>query len=397
MPALMLWLVSACGERGGIDVVLQRDSAGIRIVETKGETARQPIGWDVGALPDLQLGSAADEGPEQFDRIGLRYQGGGIGGLPDGGIVVADLGSAGLRFFDSEGRYTGKSGRPGDGPGEFRMPRLIPYVSSDSILIFDRRHRRFTLLSVDGSSYRSFPDNPISKALLIGEIVGASHAGIVRIGVSSAVNMNEGQHLTSTEVRWMSMDSMQDLVVSEFQIPYYMTHDFGYPHGLNVPFNVNPAAAIAHRGFFVTGGDGVDVREFDSMGQLTRIMRLSEPVRPVTADEIRAAIESEISGFTIPHDKVRAAYKRVDFPDRWPTFQTLKVDRVGLLWAELYRATRNDPSLWMVFDSSGVAQGTVQLPADLEVHDIGRDYVLGRWRDSLRVEYVRRYRLERNN
>lgn len=50
----------------------------------------------------------------------------------------------------------------------------------------------------------------------------------------------------------------------------------------------------------------------------------------------------------------------------------------------------------MVFDSTGVARGTVDLRKDLEIHDIGRNYVLGRWQDSLRVEYVRRYRLDRS-
>ena len=162
-----------------------------------------------------------------------------------------------------------------------------------------------------------------------------------------------------------------------------------------MPFSVRPSGAVSARGFFVTGGAGTEVREFDNSGRLVRIIRLAEPPRPVKSEDVKYAVDDLVSGFTIPHSQVRAVYKQVNFPAAWPTFQSVRIDRLGWLWAELYRASRKDAARWMVFDSTGVARGTVELPADLEVHDIGRDYVLGRWLDSMRVEYVRRYRLDR--
>jgi len=40
-------------------------------------------------------------------------------------------------------------------------------------------------------------------------------------------------------------------------------------------------------------------------------------------------------------------------------------------------------------EDSGEAMGVIDLPSDLDVHEIGETYVLGRWRDELDVELVR--------
>ena len=386
----------ACGERRGTEVVQQRDSAGIRIVETPGVTSRAQIGWTVAKLPDLQLGSAVDDGPELFDGIGQSFRG-GIAGLPDGRIVVVNGASGELRFFDNEGRFLNRAGGLGNGPGEFRSPLLVPYASSDSLLIFDQRGSRYTLVSNDGRAYRNFRLDGVSTELVVGWPRGVSDFGILTTPALIDMTWNDGQHLLPIRVRWVTRESRSEKIVGEYHIPYYVTNNLpGGPYGLDVPFNVRPAVAVGRHGFFVTHGNAPEVHEFDNGGRLTRIFRLIEPGRPVTPEEVEAAIESRISSFTIPHSEVRAVYRKMDFPDRWPTFQSARIDRLGWLWVELYQPTRTKPARWMVFDSSGVAVGTVELPADLQVHDIGSDYVLGRWVDSLRVEYVRRYRLDRS-
>jgi hypothetical protein len=386
-----LGIAAACSETKPASVA-QRDSGGIRIIETPGAIARAPIGWTVGEKPDLQLGSATDDGPEVFDGIGGLS--GGIAGLADGRIVVVDGTSGELRFFDSEGRFLNKAGGLGSGPGEFRLPKLVQYASSDSLLIFDRRDRRFTLYSSDGQAYRDFPPRPVQSELLVGAPRGASDSGIVVTTGIGSLNMSEGQHENITGVRWITLGSIRDTIVAQYSIPSYVT-TFDVPYGLSVPFNARPSVTIGRRGFFVSGGHAPDVREFDNSGQLVRIFRVIEAPRPVTAEDVKRAIEDAVRPFLIPHAQVRAVYKRMNFPSHWPTFQSIQIDRVGWIWAELYRPVRNEASHWMVFDTTGVARGTVELPAELELHNLGADYVLGRWRDSLRVEYVRRYRLDR--
>ena len=83
-------------------------------------------------------------------------------------------------------------------------------------------------------------------------------------------------------------------------------------------------------------------------------------------------------------------------PDTLPAFQALQVDEVGWLWAEVYDFDSSRPREWVVFDPEGRAHATVQTPPGLEVQWIGRDAVLGVWRDEFEVEYVHRHRLIRD-
>lgn len=403
--AAALWLLLAAAAACGADesrrqaesgTVLQRDSAGIRIVETPGAAARSPIGWTVGAVPDLQLGSVTGDGPEQFHLIGGFA--GGIVGLPEGRLAVVDGGSGELRLFDSGGRFLRRAGGLGEGPGEFRTPMLVPYVSSDSLLIFDTRLRRFTLFSSDGRAHRSFPPEGLPPERVTGAARGAADTGILMMTALGVVRMGEeGQQSDPVGVRWISLESGRDEIVAQFETLTFGTNELGdMPYILDVPFSTRPSAAMGPNGFFVVGGDGPEVREFDTDGRLTRVLRLSEAPRPVTRQEVESAIDFMASSFSVP-SQARRVYEQMDFPDRWPSFQSLRVDRLGWVWAELYRPRYDETPHWMVFDPSGVARGTLELPGDLEVHDIGIDYVLGRSQDDLEVEYVRRYRLERGS
>jgi hypothetical protein len=72
------------------------------------------------------------------------------------------------------------------------------------------------------------------------------------------------------------------------------------------------------------------------------------------------------------------------------------VDHLGWYWAERFRPGPDDPSRWLVFDPDGRARGVVELPRDLEVHDIGENWILGLRIGEDGVETVRRHRLDRS-
>jgi hypothetical protein len=50
---------------------------------------------------------------------------------------------------------------------------------------------------------------------------------------------------------------------------------------------------------------------------------------------------------------------------------------------------------WSVFDSSGAYLGTIALPAGFELHQVGKDFVLGVTRNELDVQVVELYSLDR--
>jgi hypothetical protein len=395
---LLLGLFAACGQGQQTEpgAVQRRDSAGIVIIETPGALARAPIGWSVGQVPELQLGSAAGSDTEQFHEIGGRI-GGGITGLPDGRIVVVNGVSAELLYFGRDGRFLNRLNKKGNGPGEFRRAYLIPYASNDSLLIRDTGGRGFTLLSSDGQMHRRFTPQSIPQDLLTGTIGGASEAGLV-FTLSDAPPLVEGQQSRAKIVRWISLESGRTDTVARFNTQsFFVPNLAGTPFEIPVLFTTSPSATVGVQGFFVTGGDTPDVRAFDNSGRLIRIFRVAEVPRSVKPTDVKDAIDFRVTRYDAQHQSgLRHAYQLMKVPKQWPAFQAVRVDRVGWIWAELFRTTSDTTQRWMVFDSSGVARGVVDLPPALEVQDIGSDYVLGRWRDDLRVEYVRRYRLERS-
>ncbi|MEX2284857.1 MAG: hypothetical protein WEE89_20385 [Gemmatimonadota bacterium] len=377
----------------------RRDSAGIVVIETPGALARAPIGWNVGTLPELQLGGAAGKEAEEFHRIGGRF-GGGIKGLADGRFVVVNAGSGELLFFGREGSFLNRLSIKGDGPGEFRIPIFVHYASNDSLLIRNTGHDRYTLFSNDGQTHRSFLPPDMPPGLITGEVGGASASGIVTRLASDGggVQWFEGQIMRPIDVRWINLESRRVETVAQFSSHAFGVRNFdGNPYyEFRVPFTTHSSAAVGVRGFFVTGGDRPEVRAFDNSGRLIRIFRVMEVPRRVTLEDRAGAIDTLVGRFPKERSKVRWVYERMDIPTRWPTFQSVRVDRLGWIWVELFRPPHHLTPQWMVFDSSGVARGVVDLPRGLEVQDIGPDYVLGRWLDDLRVEYVRRYRLDRN-
>ncbi|MGH7461661.1 MAG: hypothetical protein ACREMA_11635 [Longimicrobiales bacterium] len=243
--------------------------------------------------------------------------------------------------------------------------------------------------------HRSFmPDRP---GVMTGTAGGVSESGLVFTSLD-APPLIEGQQARPMVVRWFSVESGRADTVARFNIHSYFVPDLaGTPFEIPVLFTIRPAATVGVQGFFVTGGDTPDVRAFDNSGRLIRVFRVAEVPRPVTPTDVKDAIDFRVPRYDAQHQSgVRRAYEQMRVPKQWPAFQAIRVDRLGWIWAELFRTTRDTTQRWMVFDSSGVARGVVDLPPGLEVQDIGYDYVLGRWRDDLRVEYVRRYRLDRS-
>jgi hypothetical protein len=82
--------------------------------------------------------------------------------LADGRVVVANAGSAELRFFDAAGRYLRSAGGRGGGPGEFRwLTGLYPY-GADSLLAVDGAGNRISVFDTSGTFARLTPAESVS-------------------------------------------------------------------------------------------------------------------------------------------------------------------------------------------------------------------------------------------
>ncbi len=399
-PGLVLALIVVgplgCGTGGMEETAAppfeQIDSAGVLISVTRGTEARVPIGWTVDSVPDLVLG--AEDSPS-----GYLHRVQGLKGLPDGGVLVVDGGSQELRFFDSEGRSVKRAGGPGEGPGEFRDPVLVPLLGTDSLLFFDKGLPRFQMYSGDGQYSRQIRHEhgwPHGRRAPEGAL-GMRHmlfrsSGNVEALIAASRGEGEVRQMV-WKFLWYDAQTGERMTVDSVKRGFSLRFDSS---NWMIPFQPRSYAAVIDRGVFITRGVTAEILEYDVEAMLRRIFRVKEFGRPVTRDMIEAMIDLEVERVPIwPRRRWERAYRQMPIPDTLPAFQALQLDELGWLWAEVYDFDPRRPRQWVVFDAEGRAHGTVEIPVGLEVHWIGRDAILGVWRDEFDVEYVHRYRLDR--
>ncbi len=138
----LLSLAVGCGRRTPASLGLTvRDSAGVQIVDNAGAGE---LSADILDHPKTTLLIGREDGPEyvRFFRITSVF------GHADH-IYVVDAGEQSLRVFDTKGEYVRTIGRAGEGPGEFGEP-AFPFITGDTLVIWDARLRRVTLFSLAG-------------------------------------------------------------------------------------------------------------------------------------------------------------------------------------------------------------------------------------------------------
>jgi hypothetical protein len=151
-----------------------------------------------------------------------------------------------------------------------------------------------------------------------------------------------------------------------------------------------------------SGGAAEGVGEF-------RGGRYARGPRPVT-DEVKAAHEARLRermlapGAPIEGDSPeQVLQRRLDEPytATLPSFFQLHVDPDGNLWAVQRRYGAGDDGRssgmldYFVFGPDGRHLGVIELPDNLQVYQIGTDYILGVVRDELEVQFVHLYEIEK--
>ena len=92
--------------------------------------------------------------------------------------------------------------------------------------------------------------------------------------------------------------------------------------------------------------------------------------------------------------EVISVLDQVTVPTVRPPFSAIMLDAAGNLWVEQGPSTSSDVGSidHFVFDRDGVLLGTVELP-QIQVLDIGYDYVVGVYEDDLEVEYLQLFEI----
>lgn len=385
---------------------VSHDSAGIRIIENDRPPEGSRLDWRIGPEPSVSIGKREGEDPYLLHRVSDATR------LRDGRIVIANGGSHELRFFDSLGSHLANRGGAGEGPGEFAFLRRVDPWPGDSIVAWEAPGLGFSVFDTDGGFGRIFSlvslnPRPLrqSRQSATTNTTPAGHEGgpvprdmsgtmLLWIPVSAtrdggilAIAGGEDENATVAQIRGSEGGELSSPI----------THTGPEPMLLAQAYAGEPAVVSWGDLVIVTSTTRYELKAFARDGTLARIVRRGHELRAPTEAEVFAYME-ENSPPRMSPNQIRRQFQSLSAPEYFPAFGRIMTDATGHLWVREYDLpdAERDAPLWTVFDAEGRVLGFVETPEDLAIYEIGEDYILGRVRDELQVEYVQLWKLERS-
>ena len=385
---LLLPCVSACAEDNpGPPLVVQRDSAGIQIVEAMRPLWGDSSLWSIDPDPVVDLTLTGSGPAHEFYQVGSMKQ------RPDGSLMLANRGSEEVRVFSATGEFLGSFGGSGDGPGEFRSLQRIENGGDTLLALGDGR---VTVVAPDLTLVRTFSvDRWTIDLHYLGEgwiLPEVSRPVLPTDGLAGPVRRPE--LLALFDLEGTQIDSIGEMRGSEV---YVHVRDGSY--GGTAPHFFGKRSHVAALGRQILRGssDMMQVEELDMSGNLVRIFRI--PDYPLDLSDAQIAAERDFMLDRItPGHPLRAPFEAAPSSETRPAFTDILVDPSGAVWLRLHRgdSEQDQPERWLVLDADGTWLGTVVIPDRFTVSDITMDAVLGDWEDEFDVEHPQVLRLTRN-
>lgn len=369
------------------------DSASVIIVDNEPPAPESRLGWSIGAQPSISIGSV--DGGEADQLFGVTD----ATRLSDGRIVVANSGSNELRVFNPDGSHAGTWGGQGEGPGEFTSysPTAVLSWPGDSVAAPNPWALRLSIFDTDGNHGRDislggeFPD--LVDLLPNGRMLAkAPNVSASATGSAGMARWEEGWGiLAANGARHASLGVHPG---SEFYAVF--GPDGTIQGGRSLSFARSAMGSVWGEFAAIGVSDSYEVRVYTVDGTLARIVRRDGELGSPTWADVEALYTELYAG--MPEEQVASALNDArDLPlvESFPAFSEFLSDLSGNLWVQEYRMPGEAAIVWTVFDPDGRIQGLIETPSALEVFEIGEDYVLGRVRDELGVEYVQLWPLSR--
>lgn len=396
--SLVVGLLSAgaCSGSGASNsTALVRDSVGVSVVENGAVPYDAAVGWALFPEPIVDIGVV--EGDPEYQLFQVRD----AVRLDDGSIVVLNGGSSEVRVFGGDGAHLYSFGSQGEGPGEYVRPTIVTRWPGDSLAVWDAATSRLTISHESGEFGRTLPLGwDVGSSLAIPSFSHVLDDGkmVVFSLRFPETELGTGVHRPNIAVR--VVDAAGELVADLGDHPgdeTYMSVGDGTVEVMRLPFARSYVLGAAGRESIIGGTDRWELRYWDADGALRRIVRIAEPPRLNGPQHMEARLAERLE--SVPMEQraaLRASMARTPGPDTLPAFETAGTDALGNTWVKPFRSPADSgPDHWIVLDGQGVALGRIEVPEDVELYDVGVDYVLGLWTDSLGVEHVRLWRLTR--
>jgi hypothetical protein len=388
---MMLAAACARGEsiRGSHTV---RDSAGVEIVESSRPAWGSVGSARISAEPDLTIGAVDGDTAYLFHGIlGARR-------LSDGRFVVANRGTSELRFFDSNGRFSRQVGGEGDGPGEYRFMSLFWTRAGDTVVVADARG--LSILDPQGRFVRLIQPGPAGTgraAQLVGQLDDGTLLGIAFPRSAASPPGQPARNDVAFHL-FRADGSHRDELTAVPGAEMWPFEVAGSVMPRRVPFSAYPAWAVVGERIYITGGSEPEVQVWSAAGALDRLVRWSPASRTLTSEHITLYRDHVLRSVTDPSRRQQQErfLGAVRMPAQMPAtgeVSAILVGDDGTMWVQAYRLPWQPSSEWLVFSSDGAWLGSVPMRERFSPHQIGRDFVVGSWRDESGVEFVHLYRV----
>ena len=381
-----------------------RDSAGITIVESRRPESGSRLGWEVGDEPAVSIGTMEATAAYQLYRVADATR------LADGRIVVANGGSNELLVFDAAGGYLAAWGGQGEGPGEFTsLGRVAPWPG-DSLIAGSSENGRVAIFDLNGTHGRTTTlkgeAGTLMKQLGGGQV---DHIVVDAFRDGSLFTKGAEGYETTGFWRWeagyalMPADGSTPTSLGVYPGPQiysesYHEDNMVYVMPVRHPFGKTTFSRVWGDLAVIGRTETYEIRTFRSDGSLHGIVRREhQPRRPTQADQDNYFRERFAD---LPEDERTTRIKiaaNVPMVETFPAYSDIVGDALGYLWvAEFKRPDEDyDGKVWTVFDPDGQALGFVETPADVDIVEIGADYILGRMTDALDIETIQMWSLTR--
>jgi len=310
--------------------------------------------------------------------------------LQDGTIVVGDASGNDLKFFDAQGRLARAVGRQGQGPGEFQLLGWVKQCMQDSLFAFDVFPRRVSVFSASGRFARHFqtPGMP-------------SQVACSRYGALAVLSNPRGQPPEGV-TRWrftapLSIADARGTVTQDLgDVPAGEIAQVGqgwFPP----PGGSHASIAVARRRVLVCPTDSGAVGVYSLTGARLSSIPLRVPPRVPSRRDLERSTDALLVYMPAgaSRDTMRQRLLRLPTPTQLPPCSKILVDPYDNMWVVL-SAPWDSVTMLRVFGPDDRFLGDVSIPAALEVHEIGTDYLLGSGETLEGEPWIRMYRVRRS-
>jgi hypothetical protein len=280
-------------------------------------------GPDVKLVEELAIGVV--DGPPEY-AFGQIYR---AAVEASGAFYLFDVNDGQIRRYDNRGRFTGKIGRKGGGPGEYQTVGGMAVDANGSLVVFDPGSRRITHFAPDGKVRREWSYNRSSW-----DDFYIDNAGRFYFRTSLGSGPFEGPGARFQFVRHSSDTRVLDsLLIPQLVAPlpayrsfYTITSDGGRPNftieNITAPYLAGGMVAASSDAYRVIVNDGSRVRVIERKTEPVSLGREEREQWLEWADSMAARSRSVRMQYEIPRVK--------------PFIRTLRSDLQGRIWVEVY-------------------------------------------------------------